>query len=890
MNRRLLHLSDSMGWALLAAGVALVAAWAAQGLWQLALPPAAWRAVGGGWFAAFVLGAEVERLAGGGRRGRDLAITAGAHLAACLLLAWWLHRQPWGLGNFPAGRAAMLLGLILLGLRGWLRSAFARGAQRGAECLRLLLLLGVAALPSWPFFTADYAGGLDARWYAYVLQDYLQQLHAGVFPVLVGQGPFAFNGAVHPFRFAPYYLNFAGLLDWASARALGVFALQHATVIVSTMAAAGTAYASLLALVPTRRWAAGLVAAAYVLGPAFWGLVSMEDAYMSFLVLPWLPLLLYGVVRAVERRDAPGHVLVAAVLAILWTTHPPVALWATIAAMAMLGLAWLGSGAQWRGAFALAGTVALFIGLSAGYLQGVLELLPHGGEPPPSPGYVFWLAAWAVLWAVIFLFWRRCGKAGPETAANATRWLILAGLGGLAVLSGARVWWPPTPHQAIVDTLAVVRNLWPGLLLPVSPRVECVTDVQPGYALLLLGGLAVAVVWPARRLPLVLLAAAALMFALLLLPVPAVTRFLWSDMPMSIVTTTSVAVSIRLVPVWAAVLAFAGFLAVAWLAEGHPRAYKVAQGVLAAAVVWSGVEVQKPARLTRRLVHSDAESADILRPENAQLFIYSYNFIGTPPDFSFGVIDYRLASRLYDPPTGRIDPDLAVHTNPPPATDIALTWEYDSRQPSVLSLSPPLVLEPGRRMRARFTFAAPEPRGTLAIFGPHFYREYLLPSSGTDRSFGAGPTNSRDLVLWNTGSEPEPVRLLFYAGTPPPPAAGRQLFARVAWGRLPDDALPVRTEALVPDYRATVEAKEPALLETPRIFIPGYVAWRNGRPAAVLQSPTNRVAVLLAPGPNEIEIRFVGSPGLHRALWVSFVCWAGVLFWGGARIMRTRRI
>jgi len=892
MRRRLLHLSDSLLWGLLAAGAALAVAWLAQGLWQLVLPPAVWRAAGSGWFAAIVLGAEVEWLAGGGRRWRELALVAGAHVAACLVLAWWLRREACYLGAFPAGRAAVLLGLVLLGLRVWLRTAGRRGAQRGAECLRLLVLLGAAALAAWPFLTAKYAGGFDARWYAYVLLDYLQQFHAGVFPVLVGQGSFAFNGAVHPFRFAPYYQNFAGLLDWATARTLGVFALQHATVVVSTGAAAGTTYAGLLALAPARRWAACLVAAAYVLGPAFWVLISMSDAYMSFLTFPWLPLLLYGVLRAVERRDAPGHVLVAAVLAILWTAHPPVALWATIATLAMLGMAWLGSGAPWRGALALAGTLGLFAGLLAGYLQGVLELLPHGSEPEPSPGYACWLAGWAALWAAGFLVWRwrMRREAGPAGAADATRWLVLAGLGGLMMLSVVRVWWPAAPHQAILDTLAYIRQLWPRFLLPVSPLVERVSDIQPGYALLLLGGLAVATAWPARRLPLPLLAAAALMFALLLLPVPAITRFLWSDMPMSVVTTTSVAVSIRLVPVWAAMLAFAGFLALAWLAEGHPRAYQLALGVLAAAVVWSGVEVQKPARLTRRLVHSDAESADTLRTENAQLFIYSYNFIDMPPDFSVGVVDYHLASRIYNLQTGQPDPALAVHAEPPPTREVPLTWEYDPRQPNVLTLSPPLVVERGRRMLARFVFATPEPQGTLIIQGRHIYREYSLPSSGREKSFGAGPTNSRDLVLWNTGGEPETLSLTLLAAAPRPPAAGPQLFARVAWGPLPEDTLPVRTEALIPDYRARVDAKVPVLLESPRVFIPGYVAWCNGRPAEVLQSPAHRAAVLLPAGPSEVEIRFVGSPGLKRALWVSLVCWAGVLFWGCAQIARTRRI
>ena len=893
MRRRLLHLSDTVLWALLAAGAALMTAWLAQGFWALSLPPTAWRAVGGCWFATFVLGAELERLWGCGGRVRALGFTAGAHFAACLLLAWWLRRRGMDLGAVPAARIAVFLGLGLVALRAWRGRAAARsGAQGGAESLRLLMLLAVAAVPAWPFVTANYAGGLDARWYAYVLQDYLQQRHAGIFPVMVGQGPLAFNGAVHPFRFAPYYQNLAGLFDWLTARTLGVFALQHVTVVLSTVAAALITYACLLGLAPARRWAAAWVAAAYVLGPAFWGLICMSDAYMSFLALPWLPLLLYGVLRTAGRRDAAGLVLVAAVLAILWTCHPPVALWAMATALAILGLAWVAGGAGWREALALAGGLALFGGLAAGYFQGVLELLPRGSPPPPSPGYEYGLAGWAGLWAAAYLVARRIrGRAaGPVAGADAAGWLALAGLGSLLVLAIGLAWRPVAPHQAIVDTLAFIRKLWPAIVLPVSPHVERVSDIQPGYALLLLGGLAMAAAWPGRDLRLRLLAAAAVAFALLVLPVPLVTRFLWSHMPMSVVTTTSVAVSIRLVPVWTVVLAFAGFLALVWLADHHRFAFRCATGLLVAAVIWSGVETQKFARLTRLITHSAAESADTLRPENAQLFIYSYNFVGMPPDFSFGVTDYHFASRLYNLSNGEQDPNLAVHAVPPPATDVALTWQYDPRQPTLLPLSPTLVLPPGQRMQARFTFGAPEPQGTLEVIGPHLYREYSLPSSGGDRSFGAGPANSRDLELWNSGDEPEPVHFTFLATAPQRPVAGPQVFARIAWQPLPDAALPVQTTALIPDYRARVDARAAALLESPRVFIPGYRVWRNGKPAEVLHSPEGCVGVMLAPGPNEVEIRFVGSPALHRAIWVSLLCWTGVFFFAGSKMVRTRRL
>lgn len=890
MTRRLPFLAASLTDGLLAAAWASGGAWAARDLWNLPLPPAAWAVVAGCWLAAFALGTWVERLGSEPGIGRMIGVTAAAHVLACAALAGWLHARGIGLAGLPALRGAGLLGLWLLALRAWLWRAGKRtGAAEGAESLRLLVLTGVVALPLWPFFTARFAGGLDARWYAYVLQDYLQQVRAGVFPVLVGQGPLAFNGAVHPFRFAPYYQNFAGLLDGLTAHTLGVFALQHLTVIVSGVAAAFSAYACLLGLAPARRWTACLVAAAYALGPAFWGLISMSDAYMSLVTLPWLPVLFYGVLRIVERRSARSYVLVAVVLSILWTCHPPVALWATLTALAVLGLAWLAAGGGWRGALALAGCLALFGGLSAFYFQGVLEVLPHGSEPVPSKGYAVGVAVWLVVWAAGYLVVRR--RAAPagesERAAVTARRLVVAGLASLAVLAAGWGLLPVELHQAIVDTLAFLRRMWPGIVLPISAKVERVSDIQPGYALLLLGLLAVAAAWGARQLRLLLLAAAALAYALLVVPVPVISRFLWGHMPMGIVTTTSVAASIRLTPVWSAVMAFAGFLALAWLAEKNRSVHRAALALLAGAVIWSGFEVQRPAQLTRRLTELAGPSADLLRTENAQLFIYSYNFIGPPSDFSHGVVDYHLVSQVLNPATGEPDPGLAEHLAPPPGESMTLTWQYNPANPNGEMLSSSLRLEPGRRIVAHFTFAPPEPNGVLIIHGPHFYREYLLPSSGSPRSFGAGPINGRDLVLWNTGGEPEVLTFSFIAAAPLPPVAGPQVFARVEWCAVPDEALPVQTVSLVPDYRARVEARAPALLESPRMFIPGYVARRNGRPAAVLSSREGRVAVNLAPGPNDVEIRFVGSPGLHRAAWISLVCWAGVAFFGWAEIKRT---
>ena len=69
-----------------------------------------------------------------------------------------------------------------------------------------------------PFLDAGFFGGVDARSYGYTMIDVLRQARAGVFPVLVGQTEFMFNGTIHPIRTAPYHHYLGILLDRITCR------------------------------------------------------------------------------------------------------------------------------------------------------------------------------------------------------------------------------------------------------------------------------------------------------------------------------------------------------------------------------------------------------------------------------------------------------------------------------------------------------------------------------------------------------------------------------------------------------------------------------------------------------------------------------------------------
>lgn len=846
---------------------------AGSSLWAASATRGVWLGVAALWSLAFLLPATWRT-----RRGM-----VGAHLVATV--AFWsamvAAKNPWP-KSLPFAGLVVALALVLLLLR---RLIGAGRDSAGAESARLLVI-GVAAW--WvcrPMFSANLLGGLDARWYAYTLFDFIDQLRAGVFPVLVGQGPYQFNGAVHPFRFAPYFQYLAGLLDFATFRTLGGFALQHLTVIVSTFGGGAVMYYSLNALAPKLRWTTALVSVAYVLCPVWLGFMSFLDMYMSYMAIVWLPLVFGGVARWLDRADVVSMVTVAVGLSLTWSCHAPVALWASAMAFGTLGLGWLANGAPWRGALKLIAAVGLFLGLSAYHLFSVMEVTPPAANAPRA-GFA---AAWLLFGLSALAFWILARKLLPigDNAANAAstraKWLFAAGLAVLALAGVGGGMLTAAKDGAVVGTVAYTRIFWPAALLPVHTPGALFSDVQPGYALWFLASLSLAAAFFAREARAKLLGLALLVLTCFVLPFSHATEALWSLLPTSILVATSGAVNLRLSPVWVALMAVAGFGAMAWLAAARPRTHRVFVGVLVLLVGWGGLEANKLAARLSALELSAAGSEILRRPENATLFIYSGNQIGSPGYFSHGPRDFRLESRVLDPQTFAVRPELTVASPPPAGKQVVFTikpagggWE----------LSPHVMLLRDEPWVAVWRFSGPVPEGTLTVSASDIFREYPLPSSGGPKSFGSGPTNSSEMPLWTASPYPEEVTFRIISNVAADPAAAPREFARVELRQLREDWLPVHTQSLIPAYRATINARAPALLETCRTWAPGYRATRNGREVAPLRTPEGLVGVPLEPGPNEIVVRFAGTPWLWRMFFVSLAAWIGVFGWLAARFRK----
>lgn len=696
---------------------------------------------------------------------------------------------------------------------------------RRAEWIRWLVLLATGFWLFHPFMTGRQIGAGDALWYANMLADFVTQLRAGVFPIFVGQTEFAFNGAVYPLRVAPLYQHLAGAIDLLTGRQLGFFALQHATVILCGFAGLAASYFTLTRLVPQQRWAACGLAVLYISCPGVLGTLCTQDLYMTWMTVPLLPFAVYGLVRTFQRDDLFAQVCLAAALAGLWLGHSPIAIWMTLIAACGQAVRLVGLH-RTRGAWLRA--------LAGGMIFGALGLYPFVSvETLNTPEFVSDVSA---------------GLAQPERLAH------------------------------------VIREVFPAVLLPLSDHARALSDLQLGYGLWLV---LLASLYTACRIScweLRLLLATCFVLLTLLLPVPGLTDWLWAHLPEQIKRITYYWPMHRFYLILAALLATAGQLAHATWVIPSKFTGRTLGALLFAAVCWSLWESRQFIRAAHERTASPEHSVRAMLPENRLLMYHSYGlFPVLPAYFSNGVMDPHSEARLLT------RDNLAPGPIPTP-TDTTTPWgEFRGiidDNPGVLKMSLPLLLQPGRHYSLEFGFRDHSYIGILQLSGRTFFREYALPHSGNPNAFGTGPNNGNSLPLWITSREQETITLRYIPTNVAKPEEFAD-FARFQLREIDPLAGPVTVTSLLP-FRATVRPPKEAWLETPRMFIPGYIATADGRRTEVRRSPQGLVMIPVDPSTHEVEIRYRGPVALRLAYWLCLSAWfglgaSGLVFWAKSR-------
>jgi hypothetical protein len=779
-----------------------------------------------------------------------------------------------------------------------------------------VILVATAVAIMSPLLTGNIIGGVDARWYAYMLADYIEQARLGHVLVTVGQGPFAWNGSVHLFRSAPVYMAVARVCDLLTFRQLNAFALQHLTVISSAVAGALGFYAAAVRIIPTRRWVAMGMAMLYVTTPSWLSTVLRTEAYMSYMAFAALPIVLYGNARTVLKDDGRGYVTLAAGLALVWMCHPPIAFISTTATLVIQsGLIMSRGIVSWKN---LAAGAATFAVLGAYYFTSMSELPPlgharsQGSEMLQIVGFALFFVGIGRSALVRRPYgWALCAAAGllAEWITDHS-WLCWAvGTGGIWLgcvivlrVSGRGV---PKRHAFVMLFLsalagAAFAEAWvgrEGIFLPaimtLSENTAAIGDIfaplvtpmrsvqifQPGWGLIAVFAVSTVSLFGSRPLGAKLFSAVSLGLALCFLRFPLVSNFLDGRFPIDLSAMCGWPLPLRLTPVLVSFIAMSGVIWIATLAPENRKSHVALRLILGLLVLWACCQTLPFVRHTRAMTGDAKSTAMNLRPENAKLDAYAYLLLPIPSYFSHGKTDPMLESRLLDD-AGKVlvgPTEDALIMEGHGVQKIRMTTTSMPNSESWVAAVPSIAVAPQEHSLLRFEFdPAWNYAGYFILAAENSYREYHLPDSGQPSGFGIGGSRTGVLSFWNTGATTENYKfsLSCEPGNNVPHTGA--LFANVYVSKLDPSALPIRLESFIP-YRARVISAGQETLETFRAFMPGYRATVDGNKTPVFETKEHLVAVRVPDGSHEVEVRFVGTAKLWLAAAISIVGWLGLL-------------
>ena len=685
------------------------------------------------------------------------------------------------------------------------------------ECLRIAAAAGAGLFAIKPFLHDGVMGGVDAKWYAAVVADHLEQWRMGLGPVFVGQTYYAAVGTVMPLRVAPYLQHLTVALDLLTGRSLSPYLLLNLAIVASSVAGCLSAYFCLRAIMPGRRLEALLLAVIYAWCPAVIGLAYTGQLFMSVMTLPYLPLVFSGVVMITRRDDFTGWAMVAAGCAACWLCHSPIGIWICFCAATALAARWaFAIGWSRRELLRATGAGLLFLGLC---------------------GYVF-LSIWVLV--------------PPKV--------------------------PPTSVWVVLPTL---RAMFPDALLPVSHDAAFVSDLQPGWSVLVALLFAAAAWRPGKGVVRALLVVA-LVLVCLSMPVPLINEWLWRAVPQAVLNATNAVPTQRLYPI----LAGCAVVLAASALEVLPRRRAVVVFILALGVAWSGLQLRPFLHRGSLLANSRESSREALSQDNLILASFSNAmFANVSPFFTYGFMDFEMEQRVLGEDmkdyvvtdVGSVAPgyDFKDSGSRKPPEDVFVGKPAEDGR-RWIEINPRLTLEPGAYYLLAFSFSGHPYKGVLQVSGPEMSHEYILPLSGEGFAFGTDPANSHVIPLSNGATSPIEVRLDFVVQDPEIDLGMFRQFARFKLIRYDPKELPVRLISLVP-YVAKVRTPAPGWYESFRYYTAGWTASVNGRPGVVRKSPHGLIAVHVDAGESEVRLAYRAPFALVAVYWLTWACWAGLI-------------
>lgn len=695
----------------------------------------------------------------------------------------------------------------------WLRRVAARPGMRHLQVAGLVLA-GVALMG--PYLTRGIVGAGDAKWYANTVADYVVQMRAGIFPLWVGQGDYAFYGGIFPLRLAPYLAHLAAVVDLVTGRQLPPYAVINGVLVASLLGGLLAMYFCLRSICPARPWSAMGLALCYGLCPGALGLAYGQDLYMSFCTLPFLPVAFLGAVRSFTRDDLGPRLLMSGGVAAAWLAHPPIGMWTGLVIMVTQGARLLTRGswrATWKYDAIAVGVLVLLAGYSVVSVRslGVLWAV----DAPPTNHYLFITRAFPGNWLPL------------DDAARGLKDMQLGyGLAALGVLVAAYARGSGgSPARWLLGCAA-------GLMLLLVPIPFLTLNLWRAMPQVVLN---ITNIWPMQRLTLVAAVCVVMAGALWLAGSRDRSRALG---------------------------VFQLLLAVA-LVWGGLEATKFIR--LANRITTGWADTARQFRPENRPMTFSAVGSHRIQPRYFNHGVTDYRL-----EHRFLSLDDREILRNA---TDAIIPGFGPGTAAGPGQ---LTRPLTSRpdtNPGIFNLAPRITLEPGKHYLLALEFLEHDYTGALLLEGEEFSRVYGLPEAGNERAFGANPKNARWLALWQTTGRPQEVRLRWLPAKPEA-WAGDRTFARFEVREYDPAMLDVAVESLLP-YRAVVTAPAASHVETPRLYFPGYQAAVDGRPVPVEMSPDGFVMVRVEPGRQVLELSYEAPLVARIAYYLGLAAWLG---------------
>lgn len=692
------------------------------------------------------------------------------------------------------------------------------------EAARWLVLAGLTIWVYALLYTDTPLGAGDSYWYKLMLADFITQVRTVGLPVWVGQTEYAFNGTVIPVRMAPWFQHFGAFADWLTFRALPYVALNNLQLAINALAGAFSAYFCFRALVPRQPWNAAAIAFLYIASPGILAPLTNCDQYMTFLATPFLPVAAYALWRICHRDQWSDYLLLAAALAALWQTHPPIALCMCFFA-ATGGAARLLVRRNFRWPHAVLALVVFLVLGSLPFVSVFSLGMSRVDVPLSGSGIDYETAAVFRPMTAAFQFYQ------PGFAA-----LLLGGLG-----LGVFVW---RRTQAAGIHLFLITLLI-ALALPIPVVNDFLWDQVPRAAMQVLN------LWPIQRLVGI--------WVILLL-----TLGLGSLALLESARRT-----------WLPAACFWSLLVPGALWSGWQATYPTQH--------LRGPAVRNDAWRKNYEKHNLVLSRYAFNPFPTVPGYFSHGYID--PVLEHRLLRQDLTPLVSNAESAVRRGPLPLPDPDGSALLAQGTWRaVNDNRTDFYNLQPTLSLPAQQHLALRLEPLDPGQPGWLQIFGQDVFREYILPDSGTGganrpalRGFGTLPASSKVISLYTRHPQETPHAINIAPGRQP--AHTDFDFARYELWRYDPADLPIMVDTWVP-YRLIVHSPEPGYLETTRAWLPHYRAKINGQRVYGTRSPEGLVMFAVPAGRSDITIKYVPPLWLELTYWLNLGGWVGLLVAG----------